>query len=87
MVHRIFKSMVPRTNRKIIELDLLKRYNTVFAIRHLTDGGIDKRFLRSHNEFHALKKGSCERLFNNWFITEEKLFDENDYNDETMGKQ
>jgi hypothetical protein len=78
--------MVPTTNRKVIELDLLKRYNTIFAIRHLTDGGIDKRFSRSHDGFSMLKKGSCERLFNNWFVTEEKLLDDSDYNDETTGK-
>lgn len=83
MVHRIFKSMVPKTNRKLIKLDLLKRYNTIFAIRHLTDGGIDKRFSQSHEGFFALKKGTCEKLFNNWFVTEDKLFDKIDYNDET----
>ncbi|CAB4407220.1 unnamed protein product [Rhizophagus irregularis] len=38
MVHRIFKGMVPKTNCKNIDLDLLKRYNTLFAIRHLADG-------------------------------------------------
>ena len=83
MVHRIFKSMVPKTNRKLIELDLLKRYNTIFAIRHLTDGGIDKRFLQSNKGFFALKKSTCEKLFNDWFVTEDKLFDEVDYNDDT----
>ncbi|PKY56360.1 hypothetical protein RhiirA4_476609, partial [Rhizophagus irregularis] len=83
MVHKIFKSMVPKTNRKVIEKDLLKRYSTIFAIRHLTDGGADKRFSRSHEGFSALKKSACEKLFNDWFVTEDKLFDENDYNDET----
>ena len=43
MVHQIFKAMVSQTNRKNIELDLLKRYTTLFAIRHLVDGGIDQR--------------------------------------------
>src|SRR2546421_12641031 len=84
MVHRIFKSMVPKTNRKVIKLDLLKRYNTIFAIRHLVDGGSDKRLLQSHNEFSSLKRSSCKRLFNDWFVTENKLFDEDDYN-ETIG--
>ncbi|CAG8439542.1 10828_t:CDS:2, partial [Scutellospora calospora] len=41
MVHQIFKSIVLRTNCKNIELDLLKRYTTLFAIRHLIDSGID----------------------------------------------
>ena len=38
MVHRIFKGMVPHMNRKIIELDLTRRYNTIQALRHLIDG-------------------------------------------------
>jgi hypothetical protein len=85
MVHGIFKAMVPKTNRKVIELDLLKRYNTIFAIRHLVDGGLDKRLSRSNNEFSALKRNSCKRLFDDWFVTENKLFDEDDYNDEEIG--
>ncbi|POG66598.1 hypothetical protein GLOIN_2v1780345 [Rhizophagus irregularis DAOM 181602=DAOM 197198] len=37
MVHRIFKNMVPHTNRKNIEFDLLKRYTTLQSIRYLAD--------------------------------------------------
>ncbi|UZO01330.1 uncharacterized protein OCT59_012431 [Rhizophagus irregularis] len=85
-VHKIFKSMVPNTNCKEVDLDLLKRYNTSFAIRHLTDGGIDKRFSRSHDGYTGLKKSACEKLFNNWFVTEDRLFDETDYTDEATGK-
>ncbi|EXX67154.1 hypothetical protein RirG_116980 [Rhizophagus irregularis DAOM 197198w] len=81
-VHKIFKSMVPNTNRKEVDLDLLKRYNTSFAIRHLTDDGIDKRFSRSHDGYTGLKKSACEKLFNNWFVTKDRLFDETDYIDE-----
>ncbi|RGB31068.1 hypothetical protein C1646_764539 [Rhizophagus diaphanus] len=47
MVYRIFKGMVSKTNCKNIDLDLLKYYNTLFAIRYLADGGIDPRFNRS----------------------------------------
>ncbi|GES94369.1 hypothetical protein GLOIN_2v1487024 [Rhizophagus clarus] len=43
MVHQIFKAMVSRTNCKNVKLDLLKRYTTLFAIRHLVDGGADQR--------------------------------------------
>ncbi len=31
MVHHIFKGIVPKTNRKNIDLDLLKHYTTLFA--------------------------------------------------------
>jgi hypothetical protein len=44
MVHRTFKIMVPHTNRKVIELDLTRRYNTAQALRHLIDGWADPRF-------------------------------------------
>src|SRR5271170_1647627 len=62
MVHRIFKGIVPRTNRKNIDLDLLRRYNTLFAIRHLVDGGIDPRFARSCAGFTSSNFG---HLFSN----------------------
>src|SRR5437868_15390817 len=51
MVHRIFKEIVPKTNRKNIDLDLVKWYNTLFAIRHLADGGTDPRFASSCASF------------------------------------
>ena len=44
MVHRVFKGMVPHMNRKNVELDLIRRFNTNQALRHLGDGGIDPRF-------------------------------------------
>ncbi|CAG8626247.1 14146_t:CDS:2, partial [Racocetra persica] len=44
MVHRIYKNMVPHTNYKNIELDLLRRYNTSFVLTHLFDGSKDYHF-------------------------------------------
>lgn len=61
--------MVLKTNRKTVELDLIKRYNTIFAIRHLVDGGTDRRFSRSSNGFTSLRK-SDKSLFTNWYVTE-----------------
>src|SRR5207245_573259 len=54
MVHRLFKNIVPRTNLKNVRLDLLKYYTTLFAIRHLLDGGIDLRFSISNVGFMNL---------------------------------
>ena len=67
MVHRIFKGMVSRTNCKNIELDLLKRYTTLFAIRHLMDGGIDSRSSSNSQGFIDILQNN-KRLFNDWFI-------------------
>jgi hypothetical protein len=80
MVHRIFKGMVPRTNRKNIELDLLKRYTTLFAIRHLIDGGIDSRFLKNSQGFIDISR-SIEKLFSDWFIANNSSPDSNEIDD------
>ena len=69
MVHRIFKNMVPRTNCKNIELDLLKRYMTLQSIRHLANGGIDPRNLRYSVEFMNISQ-DFNHLFKDWFILE-----------------
>ena len=35
MVHRLFKAQVPHTNKKNVELDFMKRENTLQSIRYL----------------------------------------------------
>jgi len=75
MVHRIFKGMVPKTNRKNIELDLLKHYTTLFAIRHIIDGGIDSRFTNSCIGFANIPS-KFKQLFLNWYIIDNKQEDE-----------
>ena len=70
MVHRVFKSIVPRTNLKNVGLDLLKHYTTLFALRHLLDGGVDLRFSTSNSGFTNLPR-QLKRLMNNWFITKD----------------
>ncbi|CAB4387235.1 unnamed protein product [Rhizophagus irregularis] len=80
MVHRIFKGMVPKTNCKNIDLDLLKCYNTLFAIRHLADGDIDPRLNRSCTGFTS---SNFDQLFSNWYVTEDKyLIEEQIQNDD-----
>lgn len=43
MVHRIFKSIVPHTNKHNLELTLLRQVNTLQTLRYLADGGMDDR--------------------------------------------
>ena len=69
MGHRIFKGIVPKTNRKNIDLDQVKRYNTFFAIRHLADDGTDPRFASSCVGF---ANSNFENLFSNWYVIEDK---------------
>jgi hypothetical protein len=80
MEHKIFKNMVLRTNRKNVELDLLKRYTTLFAIRHLLDGGIDKRFTFTNNALTNLPH-HLKRLMNDWFIVDKPFEPEDDVNE------
>jgi hypothetical protein len=84
MVHRIFKTMVSRTNHKNIELDLLKRYTTLFAIRHLTDNGIDQRLSQPCNGFANMSL-NFGKLLTNWYITEDKVSNEQEPDENTGG--
>ena len=74
MVYRIFKNIVPRTNCKNIEFDLLKRYMTLQSIRHLADGGIDSRNLQPSIDFMNISQG-FNQLFKDWFIMESSTTD------------
>ena len=41
MVHRIFKEIVPHTNKHNLELTLLQQINTLQTLRYLANGGSD----------------------------------------------
>jgi len=47
MVHRIFKSIVPHTNKHNLELTLLRQVNTLQTLRYLADGGVDDRISKA----------------------------------------
>jgi len=84
MVHHIFKAMVPRTNCKNVELDLLKRYTTLFAIRHLVDGGADQRLSQPCRGFAAMPS-NFRNLLTNWYITEDKVSNEQEPDENADG--
>ena len=85
MVYHIFKGIVSKTNRKNIDLDLLKCYTILFAIRHLIDGGTDSRFTKSCIGFINISS-NFNQLFSHWYITENKLLQEEEYQDDANGK-
>jgi len=84
MVYRIFKNIVPRTNRKNVELDLLKRYTTLQSIRYLADGGIDSRYLQPNIGFINISRDT-NRLFKDWFVTKGSLELDNNESEESDG--
>lgn len=69
MVHRVFKGMVPHLNRKNVELDLTRRYNTQQALRHLADGGFDPRFVRKTSALQ-LTDSVISSIAGGWHVTE-----------------
>ena len=75
--------MVPRTNRKNVELDLLKCYTTLQSIRHLADGGLDPQNSRSSVNFVNVLQDS-KHLFKNWFITQDLLDEDNEESDSNI---
>lgn len=71
MVHRTFKNMVPHINRKIVELDLTRQYNTVQALRHLIDGWIDPRFSTRTNALSNLTTDpNLYTILSGWYAIE-----------------
>ncbi len=59
-------------------MDLLKYYTILFAIKHLTDGRIDSRFIRPYTGFINMIS-NFNQLFLNWYIAKNKLLQEKDY--------
>jgi hypothetical protein len=83
MVHRTFKNMVPHMNCKVIELDLIRRYNTIQSLRHLIDGWIDSRFNTKTNMLSNLTMDPKIRtILSGWYAVESSfksnIEDEND---------
>jgi len=71
MVHRIFKSMVPHTNLKHIELDLLRHYNTLEAFRYIVNGGCDNRFVITGEGIrNIIQDELIRKILIDWYITE-----------------
>ena len=66
-MHGLFKAFVPHTNKKNIDLDLLRHYNTLQALRFWLDGGRDERV--SDSDYHA-NRSLLEPLLSGWYIAE-----------------
>lgn len=89
MVHRTFKNMVSHTNRKIIELDLTRRYNTTQALRHIIDGWTDPRFNINTNAFNNLiTDPNLYIILSGWYVTESSsiFMSEQEFENESDGK-
>ena len=76
MVHRIFKGMVGHTNHKNVEMDLMRRYNTVQALRHLVDGSEDPHFPGKTWIMQVPAKACLHQLLSDWYATGTPLLEE-----------
>lgn len=74
MVHRTFKSVVPHTNGKMIEKDLIKRYNTLQALRNIIDGSLDLRYNNHLGHGYFQDNVFCS-LLSSWYATSASISD------------
>ena len=84
MVHRIYKGIVPHSNKKNIEFDLIKRDNTLQTLRYLLDGGQDSRFenIVGQGIQNIPKDITLKPLLDNWYVTSPpKKYDEDNFED------
>src|SRR3954454_20055453 len=58
MVHRTFKNFAPHTNKKEIDFDLIKRYNTIESLRNVFDKKAEEPIYQG-----------CRDLFGGWCMT------------------
>ncbi|PKB97285.1 hypothetical protein RhiirA5_433420 [Rhizophagus irregularis] len=68
MVHKTFKNTVPHTNGKMIEKDLIKRYNTLQALRNIIDGTSDSRY-NNHLGNGYFQDNIFRSLLSSWYAT------------------
>jgi|tagenome__1003787_1003787.scaffolds.fasta_scaffold20905635_2 hypothetical protein len=71
MIHRLFKAIIPHSNKKNIEMDFIQRDNCLQTLRFLLDGGVDKRYdITTQFNFNTLSKDQCVRkLLGSWYIS------------------
>ncbi|UZO03748.1 uncharacterized protein OCT59_024151 [Rhizophagus irregularis] len=75
MMHRLFKAMIPHSNKKNIEMDFVQCDNCLQTLRFLLDGGVDKRYDTERQlNFNMLSKDQCvHALLSSWYILPSKF--------------
>ncbi|RGB22335.1 hypothetical protein C1646_776261 [Rhizophagus diaphanus] len=74
MVHRTFKGAVPHTNGKMIEKDLIKRYNTLQALCNIIDGSLKSRY-NNHLGCGYFQDNVFRSLLSSWYTTSASIND------------
>jgi hypothetical protein len=71
MMHGIYKRVIPHTNKKNVELDLMKRDNTLQALRYILDNGYDPRIPQGTNNCvrSIIKDNQLKCILEGWYIS------------------
>ncbi len=72
MVHRIFKEIVPHTNKHDLELTLLRQINTLQTLRYLANGGSDGQ-VQSTLFTNIIMDPKLQMLLSGWCIDNHNL--------------
>ena len=51
MMHGVYKKVIPHTNKKNVEFDLIRRDNILQGLRNIIDNGYDQRFPEGNNSY------------------------------------
>jgi hypothetical protein len=70
-MHGVYKRMIPHTNKKNVEFDLIKRDNILQGLRYVIDNGYDSRVPESGGNCirSILKDERLICLLEGWYIS------------------
>ena len=71
MMHGIYKRIIPHTNKKNVEFDLIKRDNILQGLRYVIDNGYDQRVPEDSNNYtrSIMKDNKLTCLLEGWYIS------------------
>jgi hypothetical protein len=71
MMHGVYKRVIPHTNKKNVEFDLIKRDNILQALRYVIDNGYDARISEDGSNCirSILKDEQLTCLLKGWYIS------------------
>ena len=70
-MHGVYKRVIPHTNKKNVEMDLMKRDNTLQALRYILDNGYDPRVSQgiSNCVRSIINDNRLKCLLEGWYIS------------------
>ena len=71
MMHGVYKKVIPHTNKKNVEFDLIRRDNILQGLRNIIDNGYDQRFPEGNNSYirSIMKDNKLICLLEGWYIS------------------